>query len=64
MTTIPTAAVITSIVDLLTEAYAGPPDPSSTWFIYPILPRSKTNHGSIQSTCGDSQVMLKVPMLN
>ncbi len=33
MTAIPTAVVITSIVDLLTEAYAGPPNPSSTWFI-------------------------------
>ncbi len=33
MTAIPSAVVITSIVDLLTEAYAGPPNPSSTWFI-------------------------------
>jgi hypothetical protein len=33
MTTLPTNVVIQSIVDLLTEAYAGPPDPSATWFI-------------------------------
>jgi hypothetical protein len=26
-------SVINSIVELLTEAYAGPPDPSTTWFI-------------------------------
>jgi hypothetical protein len=26
-------AILNSIVYLLTEAYAGPPDPSSTWFI-------------------------------
>jgi len=28
-----TAVVYQSIITLLTEAYAGPPDPSSTWFI-------------------------------
>jgi hypothetical protein len=33
MSTLSTRAVIQSVVDLLTEAYAGPPDPSSTWFI-------------------------------
>ena len=33
MTTVPVAALVDSIVNLLTEAYAGPPDPSSTWFI-------------------------------
>lgn len=29
----PTTTLINSIVTLLTEAYAGPPDPSATWFI-------------------------------
>jgi hypothetical protein len=33
MASIPINMLINSIVDLLTEAYAGPPDPSSTWFI-------------------------------
>ncbi len=33
MTTSITANLVQSIADLLTEAYAGPPDPSSTWFI-------------------------------
>ena len=33
MTTLPTAALINSIVELLTEAYAGPPNPKATWFI-------------------------------
>ena len=33
MSTLPTATLIQSIADLLTEAYAGPPNPSSTWFI-------------------------------
>ncbi|RPI29964.1 MAG: hypothetical protein EHM70_15090, partial [Chloroflexota bacterium] len=33
MSQIPTTAVINAIVVLLTEAYDGPPDPSSTWFI-------------------------------
>lgn len=33
MTTIPVATLIQSLVALLTEAYAGPPDPHSTWFI-------------------------------
>jgi len=33
MTNLSSTAVINSIVYLLTEAYAGPPDPSSTWFI-------------------------------
>ena len=33
MTMISTNAVINSIVELLTEAYDGPPNPSSTWFI-------------------------------
>jgi len=33
MTTIPVSTFITSFVDLLTEAYAGPPDPHTTWFI-------------------------------
>ncbi len=33
MNAIETNTVIQSIVDLFTEAYAGPPDPSSTWFI-------------------------------
>jgi hypothetical protein len=33
MSTLSTRAVIRSVVDLLAEAYAGPPDPSSTWFI-------------------------------
>lgn len=28
-----TSTVIQSIIKLFTEAYAGPPDPSSTWFI-------------------------------
>ena len=33
MTTIPVSTFITSFVALLTETYAGPPDPRSTWFI-------------------------------
>ncbi len=33
MDAIETTTIIQSIVDLLTEAYAGPPNPSSTWFI-------------------------------
>ena len=33
MNTLSTSTLIQSIVDLLTEAYAGPPDPSETWFI-------------------------------
>jgi hypothetical protein len=33
VSTLPTNVVIQSIVDLLTEAYAGPSDPSATWFI-------------------------------
>ena len=33
MANLSSTAVIHSIVHLLTEAYAGPPDPSSTWFI-------------------------------
>jgi hypothetical protein len=33
MSTLSTTAVIHSIVELLTEAYDGPPDPSATWFI-------------------------------
>jgi hypothetical protein len=33
MTTLETFTLINSINELLTEAYAGPPDPRSTWFI-------------------------------
>ncbi len=33
MSTIPVSTVIDSIVVLLTEAYPGPPNPASTWFI-------------------------------
>jgi hypothetical protein len=33
LTTIATATVINSIIDLLTEAYSGPPNPKETWFI-------------------------------
>lgn len=33
MSAIPFTALVNSINILLTEAYAGPPDPSSTWFI-------------------------------
>lgn len=33
MSNLSTAVLINSIVELLTEAYAGPPDPTSTWFI-------------------------------
>jgi hypothetical protein len=33
MTALSSIAVINSVVELLTEAYDGPPDPSSTWFI-------------------------------
>lgn len=33
MATIEITSLIQSIVNLLTEAYAGPPDPSSTWFL-------------------------------
>jgi hypothetical protein len=33
MKTFPTTTLLASVVELLTEAYEGPPDPSSTWFI-------------------------------
>ncbi len=33
MSSIATSTLIQSILDLLTEAYAGPPNPSETWFI-------------------------------
>ena len=33
MSTLPTTILINSIVELLTEAYAGPPNPKATWFI-------------------------------
>lgn len=33
MNNIPVPTLIKSIVELLTEAYAGPPDPPRTWFI-------------------------------
>jgi hypothetical protein len=33
MTSLPTSTLIQSIVDLLTEAYSGPPNPNETWFI-------------------------------
>jgi hypothetical protein len=33
MSTIPVQTLVNAIADLLTEAYAGPPDPSRTWFI-------------------------------
>ena len=33
MTTLTTPTLINSIVELLTEAYAGPPNPQATWFI-------------------------------
>lgn len=33
MTTLPTKTVLQSILVLLAEAYAGPPDPSGTWFV-------------------------------
>lgn len=33
MTALPAATVIQSIVQLLTEAYSGPPDPRETWFV-------------------------------
>ncbi len=33
MTNLATSTLIQSIITLLTEAYAGPPDPRSTWFI-------------------------------
>ena len=33
MSTLPTTTLINSIVELLTEAYAGPPNPKATWFI-------------------------------
>ena len=33
MNTLPTTTLINSIVELLTEAYAGPPNPKATWFI-------------------------------
>jgi hypothetical protein len=33
MSTIPTSTVIQAIVVLLTEVYAGPPNPTETWFI-------------------------------
>lgn len=33
MTTVPLSSVLDSITTLLTEAYAGPPNPKSTWFI-------------------------------
>lgn len=33
MNTLPVSTVIEAIITLFTEAYAGPPDPSETWFI-------------------------------
>ena len=33
MDTLTTTELIQSIIDLLTEAYAGPPNPAATWFI-------------------------------
>jgi hypothetical protein len=33
MNTLPVTAVLGSVVELLIEAYAGPPNPSATWFI-------------------------------
>jgi len=33
MSTLPLSDLIDSILILLTESYAGPPDPSATWFI-------------------------------
>ena len=33
MTSLPTTVVLNSVIELLTEAYAGPPDPRNTWFI-------------------------------
>jgi hypothetical protein len=33
MTTLPVSTLVQSIIDLLTEAYAGPPDARTTWFI-------------------------------
>lgn len=33
MTLLDSTVVISSVIELLTEAYDGPPDPSSTWFI-------------------------------
>lgn len=33
MGTLPTTGMFKSVIELLTEAYVGPPDPSSTWFI-------------------------------
>ncbi|HUS15628.1 MAG TPA: hypothetical protein VM536_11505 [Chloroflexia bacterium] len=33
MSTVSAKALINSVIILLTEAYAGPPDPSTTWFI-------------------------------
>jgi hypothetical protein len=33
MSTIPTVTLFHAIIELLTEAYDGPPNPASTWFI-------------------------------
>jgi hypothetical protein len=33
MSTIPVSAFISAVITLLTEAYDGPPDPRTTWFI-------------------------------
>jgi len=33
MSTLPATTLINSIIELLTEAYAGPPNPKATWFI-------------------------------
>jgi hypothetical protein len=33
LTTLSVSTLTASIAELLTEAYAGPPDPNSTWFI-------------------------------
>ena len=33
MTTMPTTTLLESVITLLTEAYAGPPNPKETWFI-------------------------------
>jgi hypothetical protein len=33
MNTLTNTSVLNAVVELLTEAYAGPPDPNRTWFI-------------------------------
>jgi hypothetical protein len=57
MATIPTGTLVNSIAELLTEAYAGPPDPSSTWFI-----DNEPNSGILGILAGVSAVEASQPV--